>query len=51
LQGLESLERGAVSALGLPYMGKISSISQDSPISISLSGLKEVKELGSNLNY
>lgn len=45
LEGLESLGRAANEASGTPYSGAIASISQDSPISISLSGLKEAVDL------
>jgi hypothetical protein len=45
LEGLESLGRAASDASGLPYLGRISSISQDSPVTISLSGLKDAVEL------
>jgi hypothetical protein len=45
LEGLESLQRAASEVSGTPYQAIISSISQDSPISISLTGLKEAVEL------
>ena len=45
LEGLESLERVANEASGRPFRGAISSISQHSPISISLQGFKEAVEL------
>ena len=45
LEGLESLERAASEVSGLPYRGTVTSISQDSPISISLQGFKEAVEL------
>jgi|SRR5208282_2770445 hypothetical protein len=45
LQALEALGRARTEGLGLPFRGKINSISQSSPISISLSGLKEAVEL------
>lgn len=45
LEGLDSLGRAASDAAGMRYLGTISSISQDSPISISLTGLKEALEL------
>ncbi|HEY6253210.1 MAG TPA: vWA domain-containing protein [Candidatus Angelobacter sp.] len=45
LEGLEWLERGVRDATGQEYAPRITSISQDSPISISLSGFKEAIEL------
>lgn len=45
LEGLEVLERATSEATGQPYRGAITSISQDSPVSISLAGLKEAVEL------
>lgn len=45
LEGLESLGRAASEASGTSYRGAITSISQDSPIAISLSGLKEAVDL------
>jgi len=45
LQGMELMEQAASEALGQPFRGTISSISQDSPISISLTGFKEAVEL------
>jgi Outer membrane efflux protein len=45
LEGLDLIGRAASEASGVPYRGTITSISQDSPISISLSGFKEAVEL------
>jgi len=45
LQGLEALGQAASGLHRQEYLGSISSISQDSPISINLTGLKEAVEL------
>lgn len=45
LEGMESLGRAVSDVSGRPYSGTITSISQDSPISISLSGFKEAVDL------
>lgn len=45
LEGLEILEKASSDALEHPYLGIINSISQDSPISISLTGFKEAVDL------
>jgi hypothetical protein len=45
VEGLETFERVACDASGTPYRGAITSISRNSPVSISLSGLREAVEL------
>jgi len=45
LAGIELIGRGASEAAHREYQGMVSSISQDSPISINLTGLKETVDL------
>lgn len=49
LEGLEYIENAACTVLHTPYNATINSISQDSPISISLTGFKEAVELALEL--